>query len=859
MVAEGNVTLSTGMRTSLLTVQNASQKQTRAQERLTTGLKINAALDNPPAFFAARDLDRRADDLMALKDAMAQAISTVKAADKGVQAIGALTEHAKGLTVAALQNLGDDEASRLGRQALAKQYDDLLTQIDKVVADSGYGGKNLINSKASEYLPTPTSKAKAVSAPGIKAIDVTNAKASATYTVRTYGDGAIAASEQGAKDIKDALGLNHFRLFGYNSLTNGTFAPTKVELRRNGSGKATLTVFEGEEHTSIDIDLALASRTGPLRDSYKHLFQNGTWVAFDYDAVALAKLAKDQPLTDVEVEKSINLHMDLSDNLGHTKSLSLADGGPARIRDGWNDVTIGGATVRINIDQKTLQASSNYQSSSMIDGPLAASMRDIAFDNLGYDGAANFSYEENFDSNSGQIIGNFFTTPLYGNYPTSPFATYVIDSTNINPSETITFGTLGVANHTAITATFGMSSVVGKVTSGIRASVIGLPSNSYLYAGGGGSPVPLGWKGWNASTVLNVTVGTTDSGGTGFQKITVTDTTGSQGTATIPNNYTFADEQAGVPITMKGGANEGAVLRLLGSAPEQAQIRVQVGGDGIFPTAGIATVPYLSASDYDHISGVSALTYLTVTDNGNDSAGAGQRRIDVAVAPNIIAAPTVHSFNISNDALDHVDFSIPSGFAQGTRFQMSFDPASGGLSQAPFVLFPPTTSGGLTEPTTYVYRAANRGEAPQVDVRQHIRYTEGDDLIVQVGQLPTDTVVVSSKNLTTSGTGLALDRSTNGWNGRDDIEKAMSELNAASQKLRSVSIELGTSMGIITTRDTFTKEFSDVLNEGASKLTLADQNEEGAIMLALQMRQQLGMTGLSLASQSQRSILNLFG
>ena len=359
-MAEGGVTLSTGVRTSLLTLQNASQKQARAQERLATGLKINTALDNPPAFFAARDLDCRADDLMALKDAMAQAVSTVRAADKGVQAIGDLIEHAKGLTVAALQNLGDDEASRLGRQALASQYDDLLTQIDKVAADSGYGGKNLINSKSVEYLPTPASKARAISAPGITAIDVTNANAAATYTVRTYGDGAIAASEQGAKDIKDVLGLNHFRLFGYNSLTNGTFAPTKFELRRNGSDKATLTLFEGEEHTSIDIDLGLASRTNPLRDSYKHLFQNGTWVAFDYDAVALAKLAKDQPLTDVEVEKSINLHMDLSDNLGHTKSLSLADGEPARIRDGWNDVTIGGATVRINIDQKTLQASSNY-------------------------------------------------------------------------------------------------------------------------------------------------------------------------------------------------------------------------------------------------------------------------------------------------------------------------------------------------------------------------------------------------------------------------------------------------------------------------------------------------------------------
>ncbi|MGE3525676.1 MAG: flagellin, partial [Gemmatimonadales bacterium] len=45
---------------------------------------------------------------------------------------------------------------------------------------------------------------------------------------------------------------------------------------------------------------------------------------------------------------------------------------------------------------------------------------------------------------------------------------------------------------------------------------------------------------------------------------------------------------------------------------------------------------------------------------------------------------------------------------------------------------------------------------------------------------------------------------------------------------------------------------------GADKLTAADQNEEGANMLALQTRQQLGIVALSLTSQSQQSILRLF-
>ena len=50
----------------------------------------------------------------------------------------------------------------------------------------------------------------------------------------------------------------------------------------------------------------------------------------------------------------------------------------------------------------------------------------------------------------------------------------------------------------------------------------------------------------------------------------------------------------------------------------------------------------------------------------------------------------------------------------------------------------------------------------------------------------------------------------------------------------------------------------NTLVEGAGKLTNADTNEEGANMLLLQTRQQLGVTSLSLASQAAQSVLRLF-
>jgi len=56
------------------------------------------------------------------------------------------------------------------------------------------------------------------------------------------------------------------------------------------------------------------------------------------------------------------------------------------------------------------------------------------------------------------------------------------------------------------------------------------------------------------------------------------------------------------------------------------------------------------------------------------------------------------------------------------------------------------------------------------------------------------------------------------------------------------------------------EKVADILQalRGRPILTVADQNEEGANLLSLQTRQQLGVISLSLANQSQQAILRLF-
>ena len=75
-----DISLTASMRSNLLSLQNTSDLMDRTQERLSTGKKVNSALDNPGSYYTARSLDNRAGDLNSLLDSMGQGISTVKAA-----------------------------------------------------------------------------------------------------------------------------------------------------------------------------------------------------------------------------------------------------------------------------------------------------------------------------------------------------------------------------------------------------------------------------------------------------------------------------------------------------------------------------------------------------------------------------------------------------------------------------------------------------------------------------------------------------------------------------------------------------------------------------------------------------------
>jgi len=134
-----DIKLSASTRTNLLALQNTTKLIGRTQERLSTGLKVNSALDDASAFFQARSLTNRAIDLTAVKDGIDQGIQTLKAAISGIEAATRIVEQIKGLAAGA-----KNTTSAVERSQLANQAEQLAAQLDRLINDASYNGINLI-------------------------------------------------------------------------------------------------------------------------------------------------------------------------------------------------------------------------------------------------------------------------------------------------------------------------------------------------------------------------------------------------------------------------------------------------------------------------------------------------------------------------------------------------------------------------------------------------------------------------------------------------------------------------------------------------------------------------------------------
>lgn len=120
------------MRSNLLSLQQTQDLMDMTQERLSTGKKVNSAIDNPSSYYTAQSLTNRASDLNALLDSMGQGIQTIQAANEGIEAITDFVQQAKALANTARDNATVKGTTSSGTYTAADDIKNITVKIEGV-------------------------------------------------------------------------------------------------------------------------------------------------------------------------------------------------------------------------------------------------------------------------------------------------------------------------------------------------------------------------------------------------------------------------------------------------------------------------------------------------------------------------------------------------------------------------------------------------------------------------------------------------------------------------------------------------------------------------------------------------------
>jgi flagellin-like hook-associated protein FlgL len=132
----------------------------------------------------------------------------------------------------------------------------------------------------------------------------------------------------------------------------------------------------------------------------------------------------------------------------------------------------------------------------------------------------------------------------------------------------------------------------------------------------------------------------------------------------------------------------------------------------------------------------------------------------------------------------------------------------------------------------------------------------GNNLTINFNADGTSNITISATDTTTATYQPAA--ATSWASGASNIQASETAAANAVTAYNGLSQTLGSYSALITTRQNFTTQLANIFTTGANNLTNADMNQESADLLALQTQQQLSISALSIANQSNQSILRLF-
>lgn len=790
-----DITLSKAVRSNLLSLQNTANLLGKTQERLATGLKVNSALDNATNYFTASSLNARAGDLGRLLDAVNNATQTLETADNGVTAITQLVETAQATARQALQTNGRVTKNEIIGNTSATYNPQALSIVSG--DNTGTGALTADSFATSTFTVGADRPDSAVTLGGSTA----------------FATDATLLSAAGSLQNNDTFTV---------TIDNGTSTPDTLTVTFVASGAAS----QGGDATNATITIGRDQTLGALKTAMDAAFNTlggGTSnVTTGGASGSLTLVAEDSSVQSIQVAGQDGT---AAYDLAVLTDLGMASTGTQIGTDAANRIITRNAAFDDLAgagDTLTLAtgSGSTYSTLGTITfGPDAAAPKSLAE----FASALNAMSTTVTASVNGTDVDVVITDT--GDYSTGlRFSQGTGDGTlakfNLVGSDGGAVGDDGSADQ----ATYDPGNLLtqGAVTQGDTIDIkIGTHTTLNLVFGTGTGEIQSIAELNAALTSLSGGAASVDSRG----EINITtdkaqDSIVIGGTSSALTSFGLSAGETNNLLTPTSGIEQGDQLRIQVGTNTQLVVTFGTGVNQV------SSFDELQAA-LDNLAGGTATLDETTgaitveATNGEDSVTITSNDVS-AVSDDAVA----EAFGLNNSTTPIDPVTVDSTVRAELEAQFNVI---------------------LKQITDIAEDASFNG----------VNLLNSNDLSVIFNEDASSKLTITGVNFSYAGLGLSM--AAQGYFQSDaNVESTLSSLQAATDQLRAQASTFGSNLNVVESRQDFTKRMINTLETGAANLTLADTNEEAANLLALQTRQQLSTTALSLASEADQNVLRLF-
>ena len=319
---------------------------TKSMERLSSGLKINHAKDNPAGMAISNKMKAQIDALDRASSNASDGTSVLQIADGALNETSAILQRMRELSVQAANGTNSLE----DKQAIQDEIEALKEEVNRISKDTEYNSKSLLDGSLDTRVYTDNANVSRVNVsdyvnPGKYEINIKTAATKATDTatdvgINSTGMGAIGASGtisiNGSSvdiDANDTMAEVYEKIraaaeVGEAEMKTDDGKFTGLQASRYGSSASLVLTFSGKDGVTTTADFAAAlGYTADLTTDAK----TGTMT---YDAAKAGKAG-----TDVQVELSVGTAIGTTDTSIFSSTATVAtDGNRVTItdRDGFS-------------------------------------------------------------------------------------------------------------------------------------------------------------------------------------------------------------------------------------------------------------------------------------------------------------------------------------------------------------------------------------------------------------------------------------------------------------------------------------------------------------------------------------------